>query len=83
MYNVYWGTFIDKANELLEVIRIKRDDEAQGKPLVLLGHSLSTLLIEQVLANAHRNPKCTKLRGVVEAFLAKSTSSIFARMKAG
>ena len=38
------GTFVDKANELLEAIRVKRDDE-ERKPLLLLGHSLGGLLI--------------------------------------
>ena len=55
------STFIDKANEFLEAIRIKRK-EAENRPLVLLGHSLGGLLIEQALVNAHNNPKYTHIR---------------------
>lgn len=50
------STFIDKANELLEAIRIKRDATGD-RPLILLGHSLGGLLVEQALVNAHSNPK--------------------------
>ena len=39
------GTFVDKANELLEAIRVKRDDDEETKLLLLLGHSLGGLLI--------------------------------------
>ena len=52
---------MDKANELLERIRTKRDD-AKDRPLVLLGHSLGGLLIEQALVNAHNNQKYTHIR---------------------
>jgi len=55
------STFIDKANELLEAIRIKRED-AENRPLVLLGHSLGGLLIKQALINAHNNPKYTHIK---------------------
>ena len=55
------GTFVDKANELLEAIRVKRDDE-ERKPLLLLGHSLGGLLIRQALVNAHNNPKYTPIK---------------------
>lgn len=56
------GTFIDKSNELLEAIRVKRDDDEDKKPLILLGHSLGGLLIRQALVNAHNNPKYTHLK---------------------
>jgi alpha-beta hydrolase superfamily lysophospholipase len=64
VYGIDRSTFIDKANELLEAIRIKRDDD-ENKPLILLGHSLGGLLIEQALVNAHNNPKYTQIRQAV------------------
>ena len=36
------GTFIDKANELLEAIRTERDD-VEIRPILLLGHSMGGL----------------------------------------
>ena len=56
------GTFVDKANELLNAIRVKRDDDEETKPLLLLGHSLGGLLIRQALVNAHNNPKYTPIK---------------------
>ena len=50
------STFVDKANELLEALRIKRHSN-KGWPLVLLAHSLGGLLVKQALVNAHNNPK--------------------------
>ncbi|RYP50073.1 hypothetical protein DL768_004359 [Monosporascus sp. mg162] len=50
------STFIDKANTLLEAIRLKRRG-AEQRPLLLLGHSLGGLLIKQALINAHNNEK--------------------------
>jgi triacylglycerol esterase/lipase EstA (alpha/beta hydrolase family) len=54
-------TFIGKANELLEAIRIERD-EVESRPILLLGHSLGGLLIKQALINAHNNPKYTPIK---------------------
>lgn len=54
VYSESQGTFIDKANELLEAIRISREDEP-ARPLVLMGHSLGGILIEQALINARIN----------------------------
>ncbi|OBT80379.1 hypothetical protein VF21_00911 [Pseudogymnoascus sp. 05NY08] len=54
---VYGGsqaTFADKANELLETIRCNREDW-EGRPLILMGHSLGGILIEQALINARQN----------------------------
>ncbi|KFZ19943.1 hypothetical protein V501_00395 [Pseudogymnoascus sp. VKM F-4519 (FW-2642)] len=54
---VYGGsqaTFADKANELLETIRCDREDW-EGRPLILMGHSLGGILIEQALINARQN----------------------------
>lgn len=56
------GTLIDKSNELLEAIRVKRDDDDETKPLILLGHNLGSLLIKGLLVNAHNNPKYTHLK---------------------
>jgi hypothetical protein len=49
-------TFVGKANEFLEAIRIERDD-AESRPILLLGHSMGGLLIKQALINACHNPK--------------------------
>ena len=54
-------TFIGKANELLEAIRIERD-EVESRPILLLGYSLGGLLIKQALINAHNNPKYTPIK---------------------
>lgn len=55
-------TFIGKANELLEAIRIERDEEAERRPLLFLAHSMGGLLIKQALINAHNNPKYTAIK---------------------
>ncbi|KAH8591174.1 hypothetical protein B0O99DRAFT_744603 [Bisporella sp. PMI_857] len=54
-------TFIGKANELLEAIRIERCDVESG-PILFLGHSMGGLLIKQALINAHSNPKYTLIK---------------------
>jgi triacylglycerol esterase/lipase EstA (alpha/beta hydrolase family) len=54
-------TFIGKANELLEAIRIERED-VESRPILLLGHSMGGLLIKQALINAHSNPKYTPIK---------------------
>ncbi|KAH7317217.1 hypothetical protein BKA65DRAFT_111198 [Rhexocercosporidium sp. MPI-PUGE-AT-0058] len=54
-------TFIGKANELLEAIRIERDD-MESRPILFLGHSMGGLLIKQALINAHHNPKYTPIK---------------------
>ncbi|CAG8956640.1 hypothetical protein HYFRA_00011951 [Hymenoscyphus fraxineus] len=54
---VYGGsqaTFADKADELLETIRCDREDWEE-RPLILMGHSLGGILIEQALINARQN----------------------------
>jgi hypothetical protein len=54
---VYGGSqarFVDKANELLETIRCDREDW-ERRPLVLMGHSLGGILIEQALINARQD----------------------------
>jgi hypothetical protein len=51
-------TFNGKANELLEAIRIERN-EVESRLILLLGYSMGRLLIKQALINAHNNPKYT------------------------
>jgi hypothetical protein len=54
-------TFIGKASELLEAIRIERED-FESRPILFLGHSMGGLLIKQALINAHNNPKYTPIK---------------------
>jgi hypothetical protein len=54
-------TFISKANELLEAIKIEKD-KVKSRPILLLCHSISRLLIKQALINAHNNPKYTPIK---------------------
>jgi len=68
VYGADRSTFIDKANELLEAIRVKRKG-GEERPLPLLGHSLGGLLIKQTLINAHNNPKYTHIRDAVKGLV--------------
>jgi hypothetical protein len=61
VYGKNRGTFNSKANELLEAIRIERA-EVESRPILLLGYSISGLLIKQALINAHNNPKYTSIK---------------------
>lgn len=54
-------TFVGKASELLEAIRIERE-HAESRPILFFGHSMGGLLIEQALINAHNNPKYTSIK---------------------
>jgi Lysophospholipase len=47
-------TFLDKANDFLEDVRLSRTNDPQ-RPLLLVGHSLGGLLIKQALINAYNN----------------------------
>jgi hypothetical protein len=55
------SSFVQKADEFLERIRVKRIEDPK-RPLVLIGHSLGGLLLEQALVNAHNNPKYTHIK---------------------
>ncbi len=60
VYGTDRDTFIGKASELLEDIRIERED-IESRPILFLGHSMGGLLIKQALINAHNNPKYTPI----------------------
>ncbi|KZL67693.1 NB-ARC domain-containing protein, partial [Colletotrichum tofieldiae] len=55
------ATFVDKANDLLEDIRLERED-TDSRPILFLGHSMGGLLIKQALINAHNNPNYTPIK---------------------
>ncbi|KAH6673516.1 hypothetical protein B0J14DRAFT_50153 [Halenospora varia] len=54
VYGSSQSTFMDKAYELLESIRCSRED-CEQRPLILMGHSLGGILIEQALINARQD----------------------------
>jgi hypothetical protein len=59
------GTFIDKANELLEAIRTKRDG-GDTRPILFLSHSVGGLLVKQALINAHNNRKYSSIKAATK-----------------
>ncbi|PVH72159.1 hypothetical protein DL98DRAFT_539475 [Cadophora sp. DSE1049] len=61
VYGTDRDTFIGKASELLEVIRVERDD-IKSRLILFLGHSMGGLLIKQASINAHNNPKYTPIK---------------------
>ncbi|KAI4864171.1 hypothetical protein F4820DRAFT_449256 [Hypoxylon rubiginosum] len=54
-------TFVGKANEFLEQIRIERD-EVESRPIIFLGHGMGGVFIKQALINAQNNPKYTPIK---------------------
>lgn len=61
VYGKDQGTFISKANELLEAIRIERD-ETNSARILFLGHSMGGILIKQALVNAFNNQLYTSIK---------------------
>ena len=55
------STFVEKASDLLERLRVRRSDD-QYRPLIFLGHSLGGLLIKQALAIGKNNPMYFEIR---------------------
>ncbi|OTA99122.1 hypothetical protein M426DRAFT_16743 [Hypoxylon sp. CI-4A] len=53
--------FVHRANDLLEAIRLERED-TDSRPILFLGHSLGGLLIKQALVNAYKYPKYTSIK---------------------
>lgn len=62
VYSKDQSSFSEKANDLLEEIRIARRKGEATKPLILLGHSLGGILIKQALVNAHNNEKYISIK---------------------
>lgn len=56
-------TFVSKANQLLEAIRVERDSD-DTRPILFLGHSMGGLLIKQALINANSNPQYQSIKEV-------------------
>ncbi|RDW64624.1 hypothetical protein BP6252_10275 [Coleophoma cylindrospora] len=54
VFSANQATFCDKANALLHAIDAERDD-TRDRPLILMGHSLGGILLEQALINAQAN----------------------------
>jgi hypothetical protein len=82
------NTFGDKANELLEDIRILREDDVESRPILFLGHGLGELLIKHALINACNNQTYTSIANSTSglAFFAinpivSPPSSMFANIK--
>ncbi|CAI6044566.1 unnamed protein product, partial [Clonostachys chloroleuca] len=57
VYGTSRATFTDKANGLLEFVRIERDGIPKSRPIIFLGHDMGGLLIKQALINAKSNAR--------------------------
>lgn len=74
-YSKSQSTFIDKASQLLEALRIERKLDPD-RPLILMGHSMGGLLIEQALINAHNNEDYKKIKDATYASQASGSCSL-------
>ncbi|CAH0021707.1 unnamed protein product [Clonostachys rhizophaga] len=61
VYGKDQSTFMDKATEFLEAIKVEREG-SESRPIIFLGHSMGGLLIKQALINAHNNPLYTLIK---------------------
>jgi hypothetical protein len=59
------GTFVGKANGLLEAVRTMRD-EGDTRPILFLSHSIGGLLVKQALINAHNNGKYSSIKAATK-----------------
>ncbi|CAG9946378.1 unnamed protein product [Clonostachys rosea f. rosea IK726] len=57
VYGTSRATFIDKANDLLESVRMERVGVPRSRPIIFLGHTMGGLLIKQALINGKSNPR--------------------------
>lgn len=65
VYGKDHDTFLGKANELLEAIRVERDkveDQDETRPIIFLAHSMGGLLVKQALINAQINPRYASIK---------------------
>ncbi|GAP82647.2 putative kinesin light chain 1 [Rosellinia necatrix] len=68
VYGTDRNTFVGKANELLEAIRIERR-KIPSRPIMFLCHSMGGLLVKQALINAHNNPSHTSTKQATHGLL--------------
>lgn len=66
---------MDKADQLLETIRVKREDHPD-RPLILMGHRMGGILIEQALINAHNNQDYKQIKDATYTSQASGSCSL-------